>query len=75
MQFVMVQVVGAQTPAPVDPSDPLISRENDLAIYIGLGLLVLALGFLLKSLSVRFERVILFSFTLTVILIVVLWYL
>ncbi len=65
----------AQTSPPNDPTDPLISRGGDLAIYSGLALLVLAIAFAIKSLSTKIERILIFAFGLTIILIVVLWYL
>ncbi len=64
-----------QPPLPTDPSDPLISRGGNIAIHIGLVLLALAVGFALKSLSSKLERVLLLAFTMAVIFIVVLWYL
>lgn len=75
LQSVMIQVVFAQAQSSADSSDPLISRGSDLAIYIGLGVLIVAAGFALRSLSPRFERAIVFAFVLAVILVLVLWYL
>ena len=55
-------------------NDPLISRGSDIAIHIGFSLL-LGLIFAIKSLNSKLERVLIFAFGLSVILIVVLWYL
>ena len=75
VQSVMVEIVFAQARSPADSSDPLISRGSDLAIYIGIGVLIVAAGFALRSLSPRFERAIVFAFALAVVLVMVLWYL
>jgi len=64
----------AQTdPLPEDPSDPLISHGGDMAIYIGVALLVLSLGFAIKSLAPKLEHVLIFAFVLSLITILVLW--
>lgn len=65
----------AQTQVPEDPSDPLISHGSDLAIYIGLALLVLAIAFAIKSFSSKLEHVLVFAFGLSIMLVLVLWYL
>lgn len=73
VQKVLAQA--AQTQASADSSDPLISRGSNLAIYAGLVLLIIALGFAVKNLSYRLERVLVFAFALTVIFLAILWYL
>lgn len=73
IQKVLIQTAPLTTPA--NSSDPLISRESNVAIYIGLALLILAVGFAIKNVSYRLERVLLFAFTLTVIFLLILWYL
>lgn len=78
VQTVLMRAVHAQSeqpPLPTDPSDPLISGRSNIAIHIGLVLLVFAVGFALKSLSSKLERVLLFAFTLAIVFVIVLWYL
>lgn len=65
----------AQTTVPEDPTDPLINRGEDKAIYIGIVLLVLAIAFAVKSLSTKVEHILLFAFGLSLLLVLVLWYL
>ncbi|MGB3574051.1 MAG: hypothetical protein WA783_13720 [Phormidesmis sp.] len=60
---------------PEDPTDPLISHGSDLAIYSGLALLALALVFAIKSFNSKLERVLIFAFGLSIMMMIILWYL
>ena len=61
----------AQSPEPDGNSDPLISKGSDMAIYIGIAILIVAAAFAVRSLNYRVEYAILFALFLAGILITV----
>ena len=70
----LIQVAQSQV-SNLDTSDPLIDRDANVAIYIGLALLAVAIIFAIRGLNSKLERVLVFAFILSVVLILVLWYL
>ncbi len=62
----------AQTQSP-EQSDPLISQGSDMAIYIGLFLLVAAASLAIGAVNRKIEYALLFAFTLAIIMTAVLW--
>ena len=61
----------AQSPEPDGRPDPLISRGSDVAIYIGIAILIIAAAFAVRSLNYRVEYAIFFALFLAGILIAV----
>jgi len=61
----------AQSPEPDGRSDPLISQGTDIAIYIGIAILIIAIAFVIKSLNYRVEYAIFFALALAGVLIAV----
>ncbi|MGB3292812.1 MAG: hypothetical protein WBB01_07500 [Phormidesmis sp.] len=60
---------------PGSPSDPLINRGSDIAIYAGLALLAVALTFAIGIFNAKLEHLLIAAFSLCGILAVILWYL
>ena len=65
----------AQSQVPNDTSDPLINRDANVAIYIGLAVLAVAIAFAIKGLNTKLERALVFAFILSIVLVLILWYL
>ena len=63
----------AQSSVPQDDvtQDPLIDRKSDLAIYIGVALLVTVVAIALRAVSKRFEHLVMFGLALSLILILI----
>ncbi|MGB3300781.1 MAG: hypothetical protein WBA76_21155 [Phormidesmis sp.] len=65
----------AQSQAPDETADPLIDQDANVAIYVGLALLFVVVIFAIGSLNSKVERALVFAFCLSVVLILILWYL
>lgn len=65
----------AQFQSADDPTDPLISRGSDAAIYVGLILLAFAFVPVIKGLHTKVEHALVVAFVFSVALLVILWYL
>lgn len=65
-----LQAVRAQSNS---QSDPLISKGGDIALYVGLFLLIIAIGCVIGIISRRLEYALLFALTLSAVFIVFLW--
>lgn len=74
-QFQTAQFQISQSQAPNATTDPLINRDANLAIYIGLAVLAVAIAFAIRGLNTKLEKALVFAFILSIVLVLILWYL